>query len=353
MAKKSGGRSLGRKIPGSLYQKRDRWYWSVRPPSEKGFRNVALIPVGQKYATRNKAVAESIARRLWKEWGLVSFDQVSRSLPDWIDWFKEVNSMEASERQGERNAQILRAFTEDMRDVDEMTPGVVQAYLLGLQKKKLAPATIHKHRNTVRKFCRFLIRHGVIDLNPAGRDMVSVPRVYSRPPRFLTDKQGRVFLRSMKDSPAYGAAMLGLYCGLRLGEIMALKGGHITNGQVTVGVDQPTKTYSWRVVPVPRRVRAALPEVSPDEYIFPRWKTASWVQHLRKRTEDLPVFGELEGRRTGNQWHLLRATWAVNMARGKYELRRALTIWELMARAGWVNPQTAMRYINIARAAGA
>lgn len=58
---------------------------------------------------------------------------------------------------------------------------------------------------------------------------------------------------------------------------------------------------------------------------------------MSRLTADLPVFGELEGTRTGNQWHLLRATWAVNCA------RRGGTVWQLMSWGGWTNPQTVMR----------
>ncbi len=61
---------------------------------------------------------------------------------------------------------------------------------------------------------------------------------------------------------------------------------------------------------------------------------------LKWITRPLPVFGELPGRRIANQWHLLRSTYAVNHARsGK-------TLWE------HTNPQTAMQYVNIARAGG-
>ena len=60
----------------------------------------------------------------------------------------------------------------------------------------------------------------------------------------------------------------------------------------------------------------------------------------------LSGFGELAGSRVGNQWHLLRSTWAVNCA------RRGATIWQLMEWGGWKIPTPVMRYVNIARAAG-
>ena len=49
-------------------------------------------------------------------------------------------------------------------------------------------------------------------------------------------------------------------------------------------------------------------------------------------------------RRAGNWWHLLRHTYAVN------RVRAGATLWQLMAELGRTNPQTTMRYVNIARA---
>ena len=58
----------------------------------------------------------------------------------------------------------------------------------------------------------------------------------------------------------------------------------------------------------------------------------------------LPVFGETP-RCVGNQWHLLRSTFAVRKA------GEGATLWQLMAWLGHKTPQTTMRYVNIARAA--
>ncbi|MGH2272456.1 tyrosine-type recombinase/integrase [Anaerohalosphaeraceae bacterium U12dextr] len=51
------------KLPGSLYQRNGRWWWSVRLPGEKTFRGRPLIPVGGLYAYRgDRAVAVEIAK---------------------------------------------------------------------------------------------------------------------------------------------------------------------------------------------------------------------------------------------------------------------------------------------------
>ncbi|MEN6309637.1 MAG: tyrosine-type recombinase/integrase [Anaerohalosphaeraceae bacterium] len=56
------------KLPGSLYQRNGRWWWSVRLPGEETFRGRPLIPVGGQYAYRgDRAVAVEIAKALLHE----------------------------------------------------------------------------------------------------------------------------------------------------------------------------------------------------------------------------------------------------------------------------------------------
>lgn len=72
----------------------------------------------------------------------------------------------------------------------------------------------------------------------------------------------------------------------------------------------------------------------------------SYVKWMREITKDLPVFGEFKGKRTGNQWHLLRSTLACRCA------RRGMDIWTLMRLGGWKILGTVLKYVNIARASG-
>lgn len=49
-------------LPGHFWQKNEgRWFWRVRLPDEKKVRNIALIPEGEKYATKDRDIAELIA----------------------------------------------------------------------------------------------------------------------------------------------------------------------------------------------------------------------------------------------------------------------------------------------------
>jgi integrase len=54
-------------LSGSFYQRGGRWYWKVRLPGESQIRAFPLTPKGSKFATKDKAVAEVIARDIWTE----------------------------------------------------------------------------------------------------------------------------------------------------------------------------------------------------------------------------------------------------------------------------------------------
>lgn len=342
---------LGAGLPGTLWKhpKTGGYYWSVKLPGVLKRRHIPLVPRGKRYATKIKTIAVACQRRMWKELVGDAKTPPTRSVAGWADGFQEVNGMDASARTARRNADIVRIFArrQNVRHVWEITSEQIQNYLIALQKEGKSPGTLVKHRNAIRKFCRFLMGRGELEANPAARGLISMPRVYARPPRFLTGKQIQRLLRKVRGTPLYLPVVFALRTGVRLGELGAIKHRDIHDGQVTVGADDPTKTYEWRVVPVPPGLVNRLPTGNPDAPLFPQRGSRQWVRLLAELTADLPVFGELEGRRVGNQWHLLRSTFAVQKA------RQGATLWQLMAWLGHKNPQTTMRYVNIAHAAGA
>ncbi len=54
-------------LPGRLFRKQTRWWWSVQLPGEKSTRSRALKPDGARCATTDRQLAEEIAFRLWQE----------------------------------------------------------------------------------------------------------------------------------------------------------------------------------------------------------------------------------------------------------------------------------------------
>ncbi len=55
------------KLPGRLYRKQSRWWWTVQLPGEKSSRSRAMKPEGSRCATTDRQLAEEIAFHLWQE----------------------------------------------------------------------------------------------------------------------------------------------------------------------------------------------------------------------------------------------------------------------------------------------
>ena len=53
--------------PGSIFLKRDRYYWCVKFPGDSKAKTIALKPVGSQQATKDKKIAEEVAKILWRK----------------------------------------------------------------------------------------------------------------------------------------------------------------------------------------------------------------------------------------------------------------------------------------------
>lgn len=335
------------RIPGSLWKhpKTGGWYWRVRKPGEKGYTNVRVVLQGQKHATKIKTLAEARQRQMWQEW-TAARPVVTRTIERWIQAFRDWNASDASGQQADYNADVVRRFckAQGIRQPADITPQTVQQYLQDRQDS-LAPGTLHHHRNAISKFCRFLEAQQQLGSNPAKHPLVVLPRIRRKAPRYLTDGQTRAFLKRLRtDYPdLYAPALFCLDTSARLSEMRGVKWRDIDQGRVTLKSSKGRADQAWRVVPLSARLRKVLKGLPADsEHVFAQHSKQQWCKMMRKATQGLPVFAELPGRRVGNQWHLLRSTWAVHMA------RKGADCWKLMRLGGWVDPKTVMRYINLA-----
>ena len=62
MAKKS----RKARLPGSIYQNKNRWWWKVKLPGENKPKARPLKPVGSRFATTDRNVAEEVAQEMWQ-----------------------------------------------------------------------------------------------------------------------------------------------------------------------------------------------------------------------------------------------------------------------------------------------
>ena len=55
------------KLPGTIYLNGNRYWWKVKLPGQKMFKQLPLVPVGGRFATKEKAVAIEVAKANWKK----------------------------------------------------------------------------------------------------------------------------------------------------------------------------------------------------------------------------------------------------------------------------------------------
>jgi integrase len=206
--------------------------------------------------------------------------------------------------------------------------------------------TVVDHQSALNRFCRFLRRKGWIDGNPF--DLLERVKASTRAPRPVPASVVTALLKKANGHPLYCPILIAAHCGLRLTEIRRLRWRDIHVGPkgaaLMVGGTEPTKSDSWRAVPLPTFVRSRLSPGRLDDLMFPAAAKRTWIRRLERLTADLPVFGEVKG--IGAQWHALRSYCAIQKA------MKGATLPQLMYELGWSSMQMAQRYINIAQAAG-
>ena len=338
---------------GGLWRHRrsGRWYWRVVIEGRR--RVIPLVPRGGRAATRNRGVAEACRRRLAVS--LVQGVQLARGWEFWLGQFAAWNRAKSGDKAVQQNQRVARRFVDSrsIRAPHEIGVADVQAYLADLRGVGRSDRTVQAHRNALRLLCRYLVIREQLDRNPV--DAVPVRAPAKLPPRFLTDRMIDVLLRRVdRTEPRIAAAVrLALFAGPRLSSLRALRWEHVGPDVLTVPL---TKTRGYTSIALRNpyldpRLAAVVAGMAGDgskrsELVFPVHGGRWWNDALKRVTRPLPVFGG-RGGRVGDQWHLLRETWAVCCA------RRGATLWQLMSDGGWRSPQTVMRYVDLAHAAGA
>ncbi|MFW3614934.1 tyrosine recombinase XerC [Billgrantia antri] len=158
-----------------------------------------------------------------------------------------------------RDLEALLAFLEERKIEDGagLDVGLVRRFLGAERSRGLAPRSLARRRAAISHFANFLVKHGVLEHNPA--ELVPTPRQGAHLPKPLDVDQ----LARLLDTPHDGSplalrdqAMLELFysSGLRLAELAGLDLGDLEPRRVRV----LGKGGKPRQVPVGRSARRAL-----------------------------------------------------------------------------------------------
>lgn len=324
---------------------------------EKPYHYIPMIAGRCTKATTSKTVADACRRRMWAAWltdgksptpDLQQLPSLSKLLVAFYEW----NLHTAEDAQARDNQRTSAAFVaaRGITKPWEIDAQQIDEWLSEVRKSGKSDRTVQAYRNRLSKFCRFLVTRGLLDTNPAAKVEVRAPE--KAPPKYLNDFQIVQFLQRVCDTAPewiFDAAVVAVYQGPRLGEIGLIDAEDIGDDEMVV---HSSKTRDYRVVPIFPEAAGTLRRLKvahPAGRVFAAHDERWWGELMADATRGLAVFGQTRG--PGGQWHLLRSTFAVQRARG-VGLDHPATMWELMAWLGHKNPQTTMRYVNIARAAG-
>ncbi len=117
-----------------------------------------------------------------------------------------------------------------VKAVEQVQRNHIMAYLLNLQKKGRAPATISRHLAALKSFYHFLTREGIVEKDPTIN--LDAPKLAKKLPHVLSPEEVDRLLEQPDTSKTAGLrdrAMLELLyaTGLRVSELMALDLPHI------------------------------------------------------------------------------------------------------------------------------
>ncbi len=157
-----------------------------------------------------------------------------------------------------------------LKDVKPFTLEKVKKNLLDAGK---SPRTLQYVMATFRQVWNMARRDGLVAGDTPTRS-IKKPKVDNRRVRFLSHKEADLLLSTLqgKDTTAYNLALLSLHTGLRMGEIVNLKWGHIDTERGIIRVMNP-KGGVGRAAFMTDRVKAmfeGLTQGEPEGLIFTR-----------------------------------------------------------------------------------
>lgn len=210
------------------------------------------------------------------------------TLAEWFDhwWPTVTDERSATRARDERNArtQFLRAFGEV--HLDDLDHDALQAWVTGLTDPDgaaLAPAVVHRTVQTLDRCLEAAVDEYLIATNPAAG--LALPSIAAQPMRFLTDDELWRLVGSI-DGRFRAFVLLGGFCGLRLGELLALRwrNVHLEERRVNITetlleggglqIGPPRSKAAVRAVPLPDFVAHELAHLAegvldPNALVFP------------------------------------------------------------------------------------
>jgi integrase len=155
----------------------------------------------------------------------------------------------------------------------EIKPFYIERIKKNVLEAGKAPRTLEYIFATIRQAWNTARLNGLV-VGESPTKAIKPPKIDNKRVRFLTYDEAETLLNALKekDTLAYSLALISLHCGLRLGEIVAIKWGHVNLERGTIDVVDP-KGVKGHAVFMTGKVKALfdkMTEGKPDELVFTR-----------------------------------------------------------------------------------
>ncbi|MGC6458989.1 MAG: tyrosine-type recombinase/integrase [Akkermansiaceae bacterium] len=308
-----------------LYQKRGFYYW--QPPQPNGIKVPA---VALRTKNRVEAILAYEKAKTAHELGVAEF---KGSISEAIQIYVEARKSETAPSTNKRARQKLPAFAEEINQLvhktklssitkkDILTWKASLAERMGYNGSKLDGSTVNTYLTMLKAFFNWCVDEGFISSSPMEKVKIPKPSK-QRPIRFLTREQGRLLLENAPNEDYALILNLGLFAGLRFGEINAIKSDWITysddgkRAMITVqaeeGVWNP-KDKHLRQIPIPPALINFLrPYKDKDGYLFSPYKKHWGEKYRTNPKKGFKAYMEKQGFGFVT-YHVLRKSFATQL----------------------------------------
>jgi integrase len=254
---------------GTTFQRKDlRWVGTISLGSEGGKRRRRHF-----YGTTMAEVQEQLLKaRADLAAGLpvaVERQTVDQFLAAWLQDAVKPSVRPLTFEQYAQHVRLYLSPAFGKTRLHKLPPAAIQRFITERLAAGLSPRTVRISLAVLRRALAQAMKWNLVPRNPV--DAVDLPKVSRATTNTFTEVQARAFLTAIQGDAYEPAYMLALLCGLRRGEIIALKWPDLDFGVATLSVMraleridgrlefvEPKSNESRRVLPLPAPVVMAL-----------------------------------------------------------------------------------------------
>jgi len=144
-------------MKGTIYKNGNRYWWKVKLPGEDKIRQIPLVPAGGKYATKDKAVAEEIAKEKWRT-AVKGKTLDNRTIEGLVDtYMRHCSVYYRQSREAENIRYALNFLVANATSVyaEDLGPLELQMIRDAMIEKGLSRSTINKRMGMIKRMYRW------------------------------------------------------------------------------------------------------------------------------------------------------------------------------------------------------